>query len=431
MFDIKAIRENPEHFDKGWKRRGLVPQTGQILQLDQDLRAIKTHAQELQQKRNEKSRQIGELKKKGESADDVVQEVAAIKKHLGDLEEQERTKAEALNQHLAGLPNIMHDDVPDGNDEDDNQEIRKWGDIQKESGAFHEDIGVNLKMLDSETAVKISGSRFTILTGPLARLERAIGRFFLDLHTDEHGYMEVSPPLMVRDNALFGTGQLPKFAEDQFRTTRGDWLIPTAEVPLTNMVAETILKEEELPLRLTAFTPNFRSEAGAAGKDTRGILRQHQFYKVELVSITTPDASKDEHERMTGCAETALKKLELPFRTVVLCSGDTGFGSQKTYDLEVWMPGQETYREISSCSVFGDFQARRMNARYKPQGEKNTRFVHTLNGSGVAVGRALIAIMENYHDPADGGIFVPDVLKPYMNCLDKITKSDLEAQAAE
>lgn len=431
MFDIKAIRENPEHFDKGWKRRGLESQTDRVLQLDHDLRAIKTQAQELQQKRNEKSRQIGELKKKGESADDVVQEVAAIKKHLGDLEEQERTKAEALNQHLAGLPNIMDDDVPDGNDEDDNQEIRKCGDIKKESGAFHEDIGVNLNMLDSETAVKMSGSRFTILTGPLARLERAIGRFFLDLHTDEHGYLEVSPPLMVRDNALFGTSQLPKFAEDQFRTTRGDWLIPTAEVPLTNMVAETILKEEELPLRLTAFTPNFRSEAGAAGKDTRGILRQHQFYKVELVSITTPDAARDEHERMTGCAETALKKLELPFRTVVLCSGDTGFGSQKTYDLEVWMPGQETYREISSCSVFGDFQARRMNARYKPQGEKNTRFVHTLNGSGVAVGRALIAIMENYHDPADGGIFVPDVLKPYMNGLDKIKHTQQHFKAAE
>ncbi|MCB1563593.1 MAG: serine--tRNA ligase [Alphaproteobacteria bacterium] len=278
--------------------------------------------------------------------------------------------------------------------------------------------------MDFETAAKMSGSRFTLLSGPLARLERAIAQFFLDTHTEEHGYTEVSPPLLVRDNALYGTGQLPKFAEDQFRSeATGHWLIPTAEVPLTNIVAEMIVEEETLPRRYTAFTPCFRSEAGSAGKDTRGMLRQHQFYKVEMVSVTAPEDSEAEHERMTGCAETVLKKLEIPFRTIVLCSGDTGFGARKTYDIEAWLPGQGTYREISSCSNCGAFQARRMNARFKRKGEKKTEFLHTLNGSGVAVGRALIAVMENYYDPSDGGIFVPEVLKPYMGGLGKIVSS--------
>lgn len=431
MFDLKAIRQNPEYYDKGWERRGFKPQTPDLLDLDEKLRQIKTKAQELQQERNDKSRQIGQIKKEGGDAGSIMQEVASLKQQLADLEDQERTVAESLNQHLAGLPNIMDEDVPDGDDEDDNKEIRKWGDIKTQTGPDHAEIGKKLGMMDFENAAKMSGSRFTLLSGPLARLERALAQFFLDTHTQEHGYLEVSPPLMARDNAFFGTGQLPKFAEDQFWTTRGDGLIPTAEVPLTNMVAERILNEEELPLRFTAFTPCFRSEAGAAGKDTRGMLRQHQFYKVELVSITTPDASKDEHERMTECAETVLKKLELPFRTVVLCSGDTGFGARKTYDIEAWLPGQEAYREISSCSNTGDFQARRMNARFKPENDKKNQFVHSLNGSGVAVGRALIAIMENYHDPADGGIFVPDVLKPYMGGVDKITQNQLHAEAAE
>lgn len=431
MFDIKAIRQNPDKFDSGWKRHGLKPQTPDLLQLDEQLREIKTKAQELQQDRNDKSRQIGQIKKEGGDAESIMQEVASLKQQLADLEDKERTVAESLNQHLAGLPNIMDEDVPDGDDEEDNVELRKWGEIKTQSGPDHAEIGEKLKMMDFETAAKLSGSRFTLLSGSIARLERALAQFFLDTHTSEHGYTEMSGPLMVRDEALFGTGQLPKFAEDQFRTTRGDWLIPTAEVSLTNIVADRILNEGELPLRFTSFTPCFRQEAGAAGKDTRGMLRQHQFYKVELVSITTPDKSRDEHERMTECAETVLKKLELPFRTVVLCSGDTGFGARKTYDIEAWLPGQEAYREISSCSNTGDFQARRMNARFKAEEDKKNHFVHTLNGSGVAVGRALIAVIENYYDPADGGVFIPDVLKPYMNHMEKITGHDINRQAAE
>ncbi len=423
MFDIRAIRENPEQFDAGWARRGLSAQTPDILRMDEERRSIQTELQDIQAERNEKSKSIGQIKAQGGDADAVMVEVSKLKERMAELEEAERGIADRLNQHLAALPNIMADDVPDGADEDDNVEVRKIGEIKSQSGPDHVAIGEGLDMIDFEVAAKMSGSRFVVLNSGIARMERALAQFMLDTHTMEHGYTEVSPPLLVRDNALYGTGQLPKFAEDLFRSAGTDhWLIPTAEVSLTNIIADAIVNEEELPKRYTAFTACFRSEAGSAGKDTRGMLRQHQFYKVEMVSVTTPEESWNEHERMTQCAETILKKLELPFRTVTLCSGDTGFGAKKTYDLEVWLPGQETYREISSCSNCGDFQARRMNARCRPKGEKKTRFVHTLNGSGVAVGRALIAVMENYYDPADGGIWVPEVLKPYMGGIEKITK---------
>lgn len=414
MHDIKAIRDNPQAFDKAMARRKLPAQTPAILKLDEERRAVQTELQKLQSERNEKSAKIGEIKKAKGDAQGIMDEVAALKNRMGELEERERTLAESLNQHLAGLPNILSDEVPDGADEKGNVEVRKVGEVKVKKGPDHAEIGEKLGMMDFQAAAKMSGSRFTLLSGGLARLERALAQFFLDTHTQEHGYTEVSPPLLVNDKAAYGTGQLPKFADDLFRTTRGDWLIPTSELPLTNIVADMIVDEETLPRRYTAFTPCFRSEAGAAGKDTRGMLRQHQFYKVEMVSITRPEDSKAEHERMTGCAENVLKKLELPFRTVVLCSGDTGFGATKTYDIEVWLPGQGAYREISSCSNCGDFQARRMNARCRPRGTKDNRFVHTLNGSGVAVGRALIAVMENYYDPADGGVFVPEVLKGYM-----------------
>ncbi len=423
MFDLKAIRENPADFDKGWARRGLEPQTPALLRMDEDLRQAQTLMQDAQNTRNELSKGIGELKKKGEDASEMMEKVSALKNAIEASQEQVNTISNSLSQHLASLPNIMAGDVPDGKTEDDNVEMRKEGEPSKDKVPEHFEIGEALGLMDFETAAKMSGSRFVLLSGGLARLERALGIFFLDVHTQEHGYTEVSPPLMIKDNAMFGTGQLPKFTEDQFRTTRDDWLLPTAEVPLTNIVADSIVEDDTLPRRYTAFTPCFRQEAGAAGKDTRGMIRQHQFYKVEMVSVVAPEESEAEHERMTGCAETVLKKLELPFRTVVLCSGDTGFGARKTYDLEVWLPGQEKYREVSSCSNCGDFQARRMNARFKAKGDKNTQFVHTLNGSGVAVGRALIAVMENYYDPADGGIHVPEVLKPYMGGVEKITKS--------
>ncbi len=423
MFDIRAIRNNPGSFDKGWARRGLSPQTPEILKLDEDRRSLQTSLQELQARRKEESKKIGDIKKSGGDASVQMQAVAIIKNDIVDMEEKERTLGKTLTDLLSSLPNILANDVPDGTNEDDNKDIHKWGDIKYLSGPDHVDIGEALGLIDFETAAKMSGSRFTLLSGAMARMERALGQFFLDTHTGEHGYTEMSPPLLVRDNALYGTGQLPKFAEDQFHDPdSGHWMIPTSEVPLTNIVAEMIVDEEELPKRFTAFTPCFRSEAGSAGKDTRGMLRQHQFYKVEMVGVTTPDKSKDEHERMLNCAETVLKKLELPFRTVVLCSGDTGFGARKTYDIEVWLPGQKTYREISSVSNCGDFQARRMNARCRAKGVKETRFVHTLNGSGVAVGRALIAVIENYYDPSDGGVFVPEVLKPYMGGIEKIVK---------
>lgn len=423
MFDIRAIRKTPEEFDQGWARRGLDAQTPAILKLDEQRRAAQTSLQELQAKRNEESKKIGQIKKDGGDAQAQMDAVAAIKQEMSDLEERDKELGEELKALLSGLPNIMSADVPDGDDEDQNVERHKWGEIKSQSGPDHVEIGEALGLIDFETAAKMSGARFTLLTGGIARLERALAQFFLDTHTQEHDYTETSPPLLVRDNALYGTGQLPKFAEDQFSTRETEhFLIPTAEVSLTNIVADMIVDEETLPRRYTAFTPCFRSEAGSAGKDTRGMLRQHQFYKVEMVSITAPEKSEDEHERMLGCAEAVLKKLELPFRTVVLCSGDTGFGATKTYDIEVWLPGQETYREVSSVSNCMDFQARRMNARTRPKGEKDTRFVHTLNGSGVAIGRALIAVIENYYDPTDGGIFVPNVLKPYMGGVEKITK---------
>ncbi len=422
MFDLKAIRKDPALFDKAWARRGLSGQTGNILALDEERRAVQTQLQEAQAKRNVESQKIGEIKKSGGDASAQMAAVAALKDEMAALEEAEKKAAERLHALLAGLPNILSEEVPDGADEADNIEIHKWGRIKSAKGPDHVEIGEALGLMDFESAAKMSGSRFVILSGALARMERALAQFFLDMHTAEHGYIEVSPPILVRDNALYGTGQLPKF-DNGYVTTDDHYLIPTSEVPLTNIVAEMIVDEEYLPRRYTAFTPCFRSEAGSAGKDTRGMLRQHQFYKVEMVSITTPEESKAEQERMLGCAEAVLKKLELPFRTVVLCSGDTGFGATKTYDIEVWLPGQETYREISSVSNCMDFQARRMNARCRAKGEKDTRFVHTLNGSGVAVGRALIAVIENYYDPSDGGIFVPEVLKPYMGGIEKIVKA--------
>ena len=426
MFDLKMIRDNPADFDKAMKRRGFDAQSPAILTLDEERRAVQTELQTLQQERNEKSKEIGDIKKSGGDAQSAMDAVSALKDKMGELEEKERELSEQLKTILSSLPNIMFADVPDGKDENDNKEVHKWGEPKNPNGANkapeHWEIGEALGMMDFETAAKLSGSRFTLLSGKLARLERAIAQFMLDTQTEDHGYTECSPPLLVNDKTMYGTGQLPKFGEDLFRTTRGDWLVPTAEVPLTNIVADEIVDADYLPRRYTAFTPCFRSEAGSAGKDTRGMLRQHQFYKVEMVSITHPDKSEEEHERMTKCAQTILEKLELPYRTVVLCTGDTGFGAKKTYDIEVWLPGQNTYREISSCSNCGDFQARRMNARFKGKNDKQTQFVHTLNGSGLAVGRTLIAVMENYYDPADGGIHIPDVLKPYMGGIKKITK---------
>jgi len=422
MHDLKYIRENPTDFDAAMKRRGLEAQSPSILSMDEKRRAAQTKLQDIQAARNEKSKMIGKIKSQGGDAQAVMDEVSAMKEEMAALEEQERTLSDELNTILAGLPNMMASDVPDGDDEDENVEVRKVGEVKVASGPDHVDIGEKLGQIDFETAAKMSGARFVMLQGGLARMERALAQFFLDTHTGEHGYTEVSAPLLVRDNALYGTGQLPKFSEDLFKSEGTDhWLIPTSEVPLTNIVADLIVDEESLPRRYTAFTPCFRSEAGSAGRDTRGMLRQHQFYKVEMVGVTTPEESEAEHERMVQCAEAVLQKLEIPFRTIVLCSGDTGFGARKTYDLEAWLPGQETYREISSVSNCWDFQARRMNARCRPKGEKKTRFVHTLNGSGVAVGRALIAVVENYHDPSDGGVWVPDVLKPYMGGIEKIT----------
>jgi seryl-tRNA synthetase len=420
MHDIRFIREHPEVFDHALQRRGLPAQAAAIMTLDAEKRAAQTSAQELLAKRNSLSKEIGALKGNGGNADAQMQEVASIKDKIAALEAQEQEFGKQLDEILSGLPNMPAKDVPDGKDEHDNKELRRSGEPKRSNTAKeHFEIGEKLGYMDFETAAKLSGARFTILKGPLARLERALGNFMLDIHTGEFGYQEVSPPLMVRDEIMYGTGQLPKFGEDLFRTTSGLWLIPTAEVPLTAIVQGNIVNREELPFRFTALTPCFRAEAGAAGKDTRGMLRQHQFYKVELVSITTPDQSEEEHARMTECAETVLKRLELPFRTIVLCTGDMGFASRKTYDIEVWLPGQHTYREISSCSNFGDFVGRRMNARSKAAGEKKTEFVHTLNGSGVAVGRCLIAIMENFQE-SDGSVSIPAALQPYMGGLKKI-----------
>ncbi len=515
MLDIKWIRENPQALDAALARRNAEPLAEGIVKLDAARRASLTKLQEAQERRNAASKEIGRAMgaKDMALADSLKAEVAALKDSMTSLESEEKKLAAELDAILASIPNVPLglNEVPDGKDENDNRELRRIGEPRKFdfAPAEHFDLGEKLGLMDFDAAAKMSGARFVVLKGQLARLERALAQFMLDLHTDVHGYEEVSPPLLVRDDALFGTGQLPKFEEDLFtiysehhviereiavlRSTsdaifnqfndfaefrrarmsseqtpngasgelreatleyldklfkdynevtkaglaelreRGTqfnklagglrtWLIPTAEVPLTNLVREEILDEKRLPMRMTAGTHCFRSEAGSAGRDTRGMIRQHQFFKVELVSITTPEQSMEEHERMTKCAESVLEKLGLPFRTMVLCTGDMGFGAQKTHDIEVWLPGQGKYREISSCSVCGDFQARRMNARYRPEGEKGTRFVHTLNGSGVAVGRALVAVLENYQNE-DGTVTVPDVLVPYMGGLRTIGKA--------
>ena len=421
MLDIRWIRESPDAFDAALKSRAMAPMSVEIAALDARRRAVQTEMQQAQARRNEASKQIGQAKAKGGDASALMDEVARLKDRMQALEADERTAAAALDDLLATIPNVPAADVPHGRDETANVEQRRFGTIsgtnftQKD----HVAIGEALGGLDFERAARISGARFVVLKGKVARLSRARASFMLDLHTSEFGYTEIVPPMLVRDTALYGTGQLPKFADDLFRTTTDYWLIPTAEVPLTNMAADEILDESALPLRFTALTPCFRSEAGAAGKDTRGMLRQHQFDKVELVSIAHPDKSEDEHERMTRCAETVLERLNLPYRRVVLCTGDMGFAARKTYDIEVWLPGQNRYREISSCSNCGDFQARRMKARYRPAGEKGTRFVHTLNGSGLAVGRTLIAVLENYQQ-ADGSVVVPEALRPYMGGLDRL-----------
>jgi seryl-tRNA synthetase len=470
MHDIKLIRDNPAAFDAALKRRGLEPMAESLLATDEKRRAAILKSEQAQARRNSASKEIGDAKKAKDDARaaKLMAEVTELKTTMPELEAAMKAADEELAKELAAIPNLPQDDVPEGVDEHGNVQRHVFGKIRNYSFTPkpHDDLGVALGHMDFESAAKLSGARFVVLKKGLARLERAIGQFMLDLHTNEHGYTEVNPPLLVRDEVMFGTGQLPKFEDDQFvaikqiskdvrwvatarqmasRYQKGNpnwgdgnfeefydnypleekfWLIPTAEVPLTNLVRESIVDEKELPMRLTALTPCFRAEAGAAGRDTRGMIRQHQFTKVELVSITTPEASKDEHERMLACAEEVLRQLDLHYRVMTLCAGDMGFSAQKTYDIEVWMPGQGeggAYREISSCSVCGDFQARRMDARYRgPDGKP--RFVHTLNGSGTAVGRALIAIMETYQQE-DGSIAVPDVLQPYMGGL-KVVEPD-------
>jgi len=452
MHDIRWIRENPQAFDRALERRGLSGEAARLIEIDERRRAVIGRLEQAQARRNAASKEIGLARKNKDdvTAETLMDEVAKLKEAIPAMEAEEKRVSKELDEALAWIPNLALDEVPEGVDEHGNVEHHHFG--AKRNYAFapkqHFELGEALGMMDFETAAKLSGSRFVVLKGGLARLERAIGQFMLDLHVDHHGYTEVDPPLLVRDDVMFGTAQLPKFVDDQFfantaqlarelKATFHDrrdqqfdseiidamieegvllgkhWLIPTAEVPLTNLVREQIVEEDALPLRYTACTPCFRAEAGAAGRDTRGMIRQHQFTKVELVSITTPEQSKDEHERMLACAEEVLRRLDLHYRVMVLCTGDMGFASQKTYDIEVWLPGQNAYREISSCSVCGDFQARRMNARYRTKEGRRVRHVHTLNGSGVAVGRALIAVMENYQQ-ADGSIVVPDVLQPYM-----------------
>jgi seryl-tRNA synthetase len=437
MLDIKWIRETPDALVKALVSRGSSLDAGQatvdeLIALDEKRRAHLTELQVRQERRNAASKDIGNAIRNGDTAlaDRLKGEVGEIKEWLAQAEQTERELDATLEDRLARVANIPLDDVPVGKDEHDNLEVRRWGtDLiaarqvkMRDKPKEHFEIGEALGLMDFERAAKISGARFTVLKGGFARLERALGQFMLDLHTNEHGYTEVVAPLLVRDDALFGTGNLPKFEEDLFFTPHGDGrlgLIPTSEVPLTNLARQEITPHDQLPLRFTALTPCFRSEAGSAGRDTRGMLRQHQFYKVELVSITDQDSSIAEHERMVNAAEEVLKRLELPYRTVVLCTGDMGFGSRKTYDIEVWLPGQNAYREISSCSVCGDFQARRMDARYKDKETRQNRFVHTLNGSGVAVGRALIAVIENYQNE-DGSVTVPQALRPYMGGLEQI-----------
>jgi seryl-tRNA synthetase len=425
VFDIKWIRDNAAAFDAGLAKRGLGALSARLIELDEARRRHLGKLQDAQARRNAASKEIGKAKgaKDEATATKLMAEVAELKEFIQGGEEEERQLDGAVQDALAVIPNLPRDDVPDGKDENDNKEIRKTGtpptlDFTPKQ---HFEIGEALGLMDFDAAAKISGARFVVLKGALSRLERAIGAFMLDMHTREFGYTEYNPPLLVKDPAAFGTGNLPKFGEDLFKTTNDFWLIPTAEVALTNLVREQILDEDALPMRMTALTPCFRSEAGAAGRDTRGMIRQHQFTKVELVSITTPEESLAEHERMTNCAEEILKCLGLAYRTMLLCTGDMGFASQKTYDIEVWLPGQDAYREISSCSVCGDFQARRMGARYRPKGSKDVRFVHTLNGSGLAVGRTLVAVLENYQR-ADGSVTIPEVLLPYMGGLTEIEK---------
>ncbi|KNY23203.1 serine--tRNA ligase [Methylobacterium sp. ARG-1] len=459
MHDIRAIRDNPDAFDRDLARRGLAPLSAELIALDEARKSSVSAAQANQERRNALAKEIGGAKKAKDEdrAAALMAEVAALKAAEPALKAAEGAADKALAEKLAAIPNRPKPDVPDGADEHGNVLYRSHASTRERltEGKEHFELGEACGLMDFESAAKLSGSRFVVLKGQLARLERALGQFMLDLHTQEHGYLEVAPPVLVKDDAMFGTAQLPKFEDDQFAVVDGSslrkvhdalsatepteahrngdalgedvragmeqgrrWLIPTAEVPLTNLVRESILREEELPLRFTALTPCFRAEAGAAGRDTRGMLRQHQFNKVEMVSITTPDESDNEHERMLTCAEAVLKKLDLPYRVMTLCTGDMGFASQKTYDIEVWVPGQRTHREISSCSVCGEFQARRMNARYRGKDGKPA-YVHTLNGSGVAVGRALIAVMENYQNP-DGSITIPSVLHPYMGGLNRI-----------
>jgi seryl-tRNA synthetase len=426
MHDIKAIRDNPNAFDAGLALRGLSPLSADILKIDAEKRDHIQKLQDAQSRRNVLSKDIGGAMKSGDKAlaEMLKAEVASLKDFISGGEETERVLTQKLSDALAVIPNIPMEGVPKGKDEHDNVEVRTWG--EKPRFNFeprqHFDIGEWLGQMDFETAAKLSGARFVILKNQLAKLERALGQFMLDLHTEHHGYQEVYAPLMLRDDAMFGVGQLPKFKEDLFQTTSGHWLIPTAEASLTNIVRERVLDEKDLPIRMTAFTPCFRAEAGAAGRDTRGMIRQHQFSKVELVSIVAPEQSDAEHERMLGCAEEVLKRLKLAFRTIVLCTGDMGFGSRKTYDIEVWLPGQNAYREISSCSQFGDFQSRRMDARFKPADGKAPRYVHTLNGSGLAVGRTMVAILENYQND-DGTVTIPEVLRPYMGGVEKITRA--------
>jgi seryl-tRNA synthetase len=483
VFDIKWIRENPEAFDTGLRKRGIAPGgdvkfAADLIVLDEERRKVITRLQESQARRNAASKEIGKAKgaKDEARAAALMAEVNALKDTLAKGEDEQKVADRALADALSVIPNLPLDDVPEGNDEHDNKEVRRVGEPPKLAGINqplqHFEIGERLGLMDFETAAKLSGARFVVLKGMMARLDRALGAFMLDLHTAPEkdgigGYVEIVPPYLVRDDVMYGTAQLPKFADDQFLATRtitrqemmhdalryatevdqeayrqggidlatlvdrtfarapfkeDYWLIPTAEVPLTNLVREKITDETELPIRVTAYSPCFRAEAGAAGRDTRGMIRQHQFSKVELVSITTPEQSLAEHDRMTACAEEVLKRLGLAYRTMLLCTGDMGFASRKTYDIEVWLPGQNAYREISSCSVCGDFQARRMNARYRPMGGKDTRFLHTLNGSGLAVGRTLIAILENYQQ-ADGSVAIPEALVPYMGGLKMIEKA--------
>jgi seryl-tRNA synthetase len=427
MHDIKSIRDNPDAFDAALKRRGLEPLSASLLAIDEKRRTAILASEQAQARRNSASKEIGDAKKAKDEARaaKLMAEVAELKTTMPELEAAAKAANDELSKELAAIPNLPLDEVPDGADEHGNVQRHVFGAVR--NYAFkpkpHFDLGEAMGYMDFDAAAKLSGARFVVLKKGLARLERAIGQFMLDLHTNEHGYTEINPPLMVRDEAMFGTAQLPKFREDQFPVGDGYWLIPTAEVPLTNLVRESIVDEKQLPMRLTALTPCFRAEAGAAGRDTRGMIRQHQFTKVELVSITTPEASRDEHERMLACAEEVLRRLDLHYRVMILCAGDMGFAAQKTYDIEVWMPGQGeggAYREISSCSVCGEFQARRMDARYRgPDGKP--RFVHTLNGSGTAVGRALIAVMETYQQD-NGAIAVPEALQPYMGDLKLVEK---------